>query len=108
MIRSLVGELANWVYKTTDDYGMATSLPTYLISQGELTFEDVGYKPSSAPEDSCDWTQLVKETNGLGLDCLLEGKVSKQLNLFARLGLKRTGNLMSPEGWTRHFIDKLI
>ena len=96
------------VYETTEDYAMATSLSKYMMSQGKLTFEEAGYEPSSTPEDSCNWTQLVKETDGLGWDCLLEGSVSTQCTSFVKLGLKRTGNLMSPEGWTRHFINKLI
>ena len=75
------------MYDTTDDYDMATSLSKYLMSQGELTFGDTGCEPNSAPEDYGDWTHLVKETTGLGWDCLLEGKVSKQLILFARLAI---------------------
>ena len=56
MLHSSVGELVNWVYETTYDYDMATSLLKYLMSLGELTFKDAGYEPSSAPEESCDWT----------------------------------------------------
>ena len=56
MLHSLVGELVDWVYETTTDYDMMMSLSTYLMSQGELIFEDAGYEPSSAPEDSYDWT----------------------------------------------------
>jgi hypothetical protein len=108
MLHSSVGELVNWVYETTDDYDMAMSLSRYLMSQGDLTFQDAGPDSSSATEDHCVWTQLVKETDGLGWDCLLEGKVSKQWILFARTSLERTGNPMSPEGWTRRFINKLI
>ena len=49
-----VGELVDWVYETTDDYGMATFLSKYMVSQGELTFKEAGYEPSSASKDSCD------------------------------------------------------
>ena len=38
----------------------------------------------------------------------MEGNVSQQWILFATTGLKNTGNPMSPEGWTRRFMDKLI
>jgi hypothetical protein len=108
MLHSSVGELVDWMYETTDDYDVATSMSKYLMSQGELIFGEDRCEPSGAPAESCDWTQLVGETNGPGWDCLLEGKVSKQWISFAREGLKRTGNLVSPEGWTRRFIDKLI
>ena len=108
MLHSSVGELVDWVYETMDDYDMTMSLSKYLMSQGELTLEEARYEPSSAPKDSCDWTQLVKETVSLGWDCLLEGRVSKQWILFARSGLKIIGNSMSLEGWPRRFIDKLI
>ena len=64
-----VGELVDWVCETTDDYGMTTPLSKYLISQGQLTFEDAEYEPISAPEESCDWTQLIGETNSLGWNC---------------------------------------
>ena len=77
MLHSSVGELVNWVYQVEDDCDMKTSLSKYLVSQGEPTFEEARYEPSSAPKDSCDWTQLVKETDSLGWDCLLEGKVPK-------------------------------
>ena len=40
MLHSLVGELMNWLYETTDDYVMAMYLSKYLMFQGELTFED--------------------------------------------------------------------
>ena len=108
MLRSSVGELVYWMYQMTDDYDMATSMSKYLMSQGELIFGEDRCEPSSAPDESCDWTQLVNEIDSLGWDCLLEGKVSKQWISFAREGLKRTGNPMSPEGWTTRFIDKLI
>ena len=98
MLRSSVVELVDRMYETTDDYDIATSLSKYLMSQEELTFGAGGCDPSSAQEDSSDWTQLVKETVSFGWDCLLEGRVSKQWILFARLGLERTGNPMSPKG----------
>ena len=53
-VHSLEGELVDWVYETMNDYGMETSLPKYLMSRGELTFEDAGYELSSAPGDSSD------------------------------------------------------
>ena len=53
-LHSSVRELVDWVYETSDDYDMAMSLSSYRMSQGELTFEEAEYKPSSAPEDSCD------------------------------------------------------
>ena len=96
------------MYATPDDYTMAMSLSKYLVSRGDPTFEDARPDPSSVIEDPCAWTHLVKETDGLGWDHLQEGNVSKQWILFARTGLKRLGNPMSPEGWTRHFIDNLI
>ena len=51
---------------------------------------------------------MVKEIDGLGWDCVLEGKVSKQWILFARTRRERTGTPMSREGQHRRFIDKLI
>ena len=96
------------MYETTDDYDMASPVSKYLLSQGELAFGQEGCEHGSAPDESSEWTQLAKETNGLGWDCLLEGKVSTQWISFTRAGLKRTGNPMSLERWTRRFIDKLI
>ena len=96
------------MYETTDDYDMAMSLSKYLMAQGEIAFEDAVPEIDRALDDPHAWTQLVKETDSLGWDCLLEGKVSKQWILFATTGLKNTGNPMSPEGWTRRFMDKLI
>ena len=96
------------MYETADDYAIATSMSKYLMSQGERIFGEDGSKPSSAPDESGDWTQRIEATTGLGWDCLLEGKLSTQWISFARAGLKRTGNPMSPEGWTSCFIDKLI
>ena len=60
MLHSLVGELMDWVFDTTDDYGMVMSLSKYLMAQGELTFEDTVSDPSNAPADPYVWTQLVK------------------------------------------------
>ena len=108
MLHSSVGELVDWVHETTDDYDMAMSLSKYLMAQGEITFEDAIPAIDRAPNDLYAWTQLVKETDSLGWDCLLEGKVSNQWILFATAGLNSTGNPMSPEGWTRRFMDKLI
>ena len=53
MLHSLVSELVDWVDDTTDDYDMAISLSKYLMSQGELIFEDTGLAFSSATEDPC-------------------------------------------------------
>ena len=108
MLHSVVGELVDWVYETTDDYDMAMSLSKYLMAQGEITFEDAVPEIDRALDDPHAWTQLVKETDSLGWDCLLEGKVSKQWILFAKTGLKNTGNPMSLERWTRRFMDKRI
>ena len=77
MLHSSFRELADWVYDTTGDYVMAVTLYKYLMVQLDLTFEDNVPAPSSALEDSFVWTQLAKETDGLGWDCLLEEKVSK-------------------------------
>ena len=108
MLRSSVGELTDWIYETSNDYDMVTYMSKYLMSQGELAFGQDRCEPGSAPDKPSEWTQLVEEINGLGWDCLLEGKVSKQWKSFTRTGLKRTGNPMSPEGWTKNFIDKII
>ena len=56
MLHSLVGELVNWVYETTDDYAIVMSLSKYLRSQGELSFEDAGSELSSVTEALFDWT----------------------------------------------------
>ena len=59
MEHSSVGKLLDWVYETKYDYDMATFLSKYRMYQGELTFEEAGYEPSSAPEDFCNWTQYT-------------------------------------------------
>ena len=66
------------MYETTDDYGMATYMSKYLMSQGELAFGQARCEPGSTPNEPSGWTQLVEETNGLGWDFRLEGKVSTQ------------------------------
>ena len=78
MLHNSVRELVDWVYETTNDYEMATSLSRYLMAQGELTFEDAVPESNNVLKDPHAWTQLVKETASLGWDCLLEGKVLKQ------------------------------
>ena len=50
MVRSSVGELIDWMYETTDDYVMATSMSKYLVSQGELMFGEDGFEPNSTPD----------------------------------------------------------
>ena len=108
ILRSSVGELIDWIYTTTDDYAMATSMSKYLMSQGELAFGQDICEPGSAPDKPSEGTQLFEESNNLGWYCLLEGKVSTQWISLARIGLKRTANPMSLEGWIRRFIDKLF
>ena len=103
-----VGELVEWMYGTLDDYAMAMSLSKYPMNQREPPFEGAVHDPSSEIEDTYVWTQLVKVTDRLSWVYLTEGKVSKQWILFAIVSLKKTGNPMSPEGWTRCFVDKLI
>ena len=66
------------MYETTDDYGMEMSLSKYLMAQGEITFEDAMPEIDCVLDDPYAWTQLVKETDRLGWDCFLEGKVSQQ------------------------------
>ena len=78
MLCSSVKEPVDWMYETEDDYDTAISMSKYLMSQGDLAFGQDRCEPGSASDEPSEWTQLVEETNGLGWDCLLEGKVSKQ------------------------------
>ena len=50
ILRSSVGELIDWMYETTDDYDMATSMSKYMMSQGELAFGQDRCEPGSAPD----------------------------------------------------------
>ena len=108
MLRSSVKELVDWMYETAGDYDMAPSMSTYLVSQRELSFGQDRGDSGGASDELSEWTQLVEETNSLDWDFLLEGKISKQWILFARRGLERTSNSISPEGWTKSFINELI
>ena len=76
MLHSSVGELVDWVYETIDDYDMAMFLSKYLIAHGEIAFEDAVPEIDRALDDPHAWTQLVKEIDSLGWDCLLEGKAT--------------------------------
>ena len=62
MLCSSVGELIYWMYETTDDYDMATSMSKYLMFQGELAFVQDRCEPGIAPDEPSKRTQLVKET----------------------------------------------
>ena len=97
MLHSSVEEVVAWAYELTNDYAVTTSMSKYLVSRWGFTFDEAGHEPTSAQKDSCNWTWLVKETNVPGWECLLEGNGLKQWILFTSLGLKRTGNLTSPE-----------
>ena len=50
MLRNSVNKLVDWMYETTDAYGMATSMSKYLMSQGELAFGQDRCEPGSASD----------------------------------------------------------
>ena len=78
MLRSSVKELVDWMYETANENDMATSMSKYLMSQGGLAFGQDRCEYGSAQDEPSKWIQLVGETNSLGWDCLLEGKLSNQ------------------------------
>ena len=55
-----------------------------------------------------EYTELIEETDRLGWDCLIEGRVSTKWIEYARKRLKETGNPMSPESWTKGLMDRLL
>ena len=100
MLQSSVQELVDWMYESTDDEDMTMLLSTYLMGQQESTLAE------TAEETMTNWRregavnnyeQLIEETDRLGWDCLVEGRVSKKWIEYARDRLKETGNPMSPE-----------
>ena len=87
---------------------MPTVVSTYLMAQGELTFEETVHNVNGALVESDVAGQLIHETDRLGWDCLLEGRVSAQWIAYAKYWLTQTSNPMSPEGWTRRLMDRLL
>ena len=73
---------------------------------GGWTSEDCTYYIQHNRDNNC--LQLARETDSLGWECLLEGRVSQQWLSLARADLSETSNPMSPESWTRCFIDRLL
>ena len=67
---------------------MVTSLSEYLMSQEEFTFEEAGCEFSSASGHSCDWTQVVKETNKLGWDYLVGRKRVTTMDRISKIGTR--------------------
>ena len=53
-------------------------------------------------------TNTSEETDRLGWDCLVEKRVSSQWVEYAKDRLSKTGNPMSPEGWTKRLMDSLL
>ena len=79
MMRSLVKELVDCVYDTTDNYNVVMALSFYLMAQREHTFEQyLGELDSMLGDPKNNCLQLASETDSLWWDCLLEGRVSKQ------------------------------
>lgn len=108
MFRSSIQDLVEWMYDTTEDDDMTELVSTYLMSQGKATFGDTANSIRRTVAESENTKQLVQETDNLGWDCLLEGRVSTKWVNYAKSRLSASGNPMSPEGWMRRFIDKLM
>ena len=59
-------------------------------------------------DDTDNYRNLIEETDRLGWDCLLEGRVSTKWIEYARGRLEKTKNPMSPERWTKGLMDRLL
>ena len=109
MLRSLVDELVDWMYDTIANYNVSMALSSYLMAQRERKFkEDLGEFDSTLGDPRNKCLQLASETASLWWNFLLEGRVSQQWLSLASADLSETSNPMSPESWTRCFIDRLL
>jgi hypothetical protein len=98
-MRSLVEGLVDWVYNTTNKDSVVMDLSMYLMTQGERTFgESRGELGSTLGNPNTNCLQLAGETNSVGWNYLLGGRMSKQPVSFARACLSETLNPVSPEG----------
>ena len=100
MLQSSLQESVDWMYESTEDEEMTNVISTYLMEQGESTLEETADEVWTTwrREDETDsYKNLIEETDRLGWDCLIEGRVSTKWIDYARDRLKKTGNPMSPE-----------
>ena len=99
MFQSSVQELADWMNKSTDDDEMTSAMSSYLMAQGEMTLEEAAERNitgwHSNVNNQCK--HLIDETDRLGWDCLVEGRVSSRWIEYAKDKLNKNRNPMSPE-----------
>ena len=74
MLQHSVKEIVDWMEETTNNSKMAYTLSCYLMSQGDITFEEASRE--MCREEQEKWSSLINDTNILGRDCVLEGRLS--------------------------------
>ena len=108
MLSSSVDNLISWFYETTDDYDMAMSLSTLLMAQGSMSMREAVMETSGTQLREDEVEKVTSDTDKLGWDCMLEGRLSKEWLKYARKRLTANNSPTSPERWTRRLMDKLI
>ena len=103
MLQSSVQELVDWMYESTDDEEMASAISDYLMHQGEITLGEVADNNIRAGP-----VRATNRRDGQTRMGFSEGRVSSQWVKYASDRLGENGNPMSPEGWTRKLMDKLL
>jgi hypothetical protein len=101
MFRILLKELSSWLIETLVEHSVAATIETYLISQWEVLMADCIHGTSQ------DLIEAAAETDRLGWDSLLEGRISKQWLVVVSSFLRRSNKVLLPPSWGCQLINKL-
>jgi hypothetical protein len=97
----LVKELVSWLEETLAERSVAKTIKTYLLSGDEVPWSDCVHGSSH------DLVIAASESNCLGYDNFLEGRISMHWLAVAAHLLRGSRKFLLPPSWGRQFINKL-
>lgn len=101
MFQTSVSELTEWLRRTLGEYSVAATVEAYLLGRGETTMKESIHGTISALKLVAD------DSDRLGWDSLIEGRISTRWQSLVSPLLRKTSNCLQFQSWGRQFISRL-
>ena len=96
-----VRELCTWMVETLGDHAVASMVEAYLLARGETAMLSLMHSTS------IDVSVVCKQSNHLGWDSLLEGRISSHWMVLISPLLQCQPKNLLPFLWGKQFITQL-
>ena len=101
MFRISVNEIIGWMVKTLGENSIASTVEGYLLNRGRVPMESCQHGTDNS------LLRVCRESDRLGWDNLVEGRITTQWLSVIAPHLSRGSHQVLPRSWGRQFITKL-